>query len=62
MADRRYLQKRGNCWHVRVPKPPKTWGKRNEFVCSLSTPDLKVAQRLRDKYLITAQAPMSIIL
>ena len=51
MADTKYLQKRGNCWYIRVPSPPDLWGMSGEFVCSLRTPDLKVAQRLRDKYL-----------
>jgi len=59
MADRKYIQKRGDCWYVRVPKPPKAWGKKNEFVCSLSTPDLKVAQRLRNKFLLPILAETS---
>ncbi len=48
MADKKYLQKRGNCWYIRVPKPPRLWGKDSEFVCTLGTPDLKVARQLRD--------------
>ena len=52
MADTKYLQKRRNCWYVRVPRPPHAWGMSGEFVCTLRTPDLKTAQRLRDKYLI----------
>ncbi len=51
MADTKYLQKRGPCWYLRVPKPPRFWQVRGEFVCTLRTPDLKVAQRLRNKYL-----------
>ncbi|MDP6439937.1 MAG: tyrosine-type recombinase/integrase [Candidatus Brocadiia bacterium] len=52
MADTKYLQKRGNCWYVRVPRPPDSWGMSGEFVSTLRTPDLKTAQRLRDKYLM----------
>ncbi len=52
MAGRKYLQQRGNCWYVRVPRPPLLWGKSSEFVCSLHTPDLRTAQALRDKYLL----------
>ena len=52
MADTKYLQKRGSCWYIRVPKPPKAWKSSSEFICSLRTPELKTAQRLRDKYLM----------
>ncbi len=59
MADTKYLQRRGNCWYVRIPKPPRLWGASGEFVCSLNTPDLKVARRLRDKYLMPILAETS---
>ena len=52
MADTKYLQKRGNCWFIRVPRPPSAWGMAGEFACTLRTPELKTAQQLRDKYLI----------
>ncbi len=59
MADRKHLQKRGNCWYIRVPRPPRLWGKHSEFVCSLGTPDEKTARRLRDKYLMPLLAETS---
>ena len=59
MADRKYLQKRGSCWYIRVPRPPRLWGKNSEFVCSLGTPDEKTARRLRDKYLMPLLAETS---
>ncbi len=59
MADRKYLQKRGNCWYIRVPMPPRLWGANGEFVCSLRTGDLRIAQTLRDKYLIPLLAETS---
>ncbi len=61
MADTRYLQKRGNSWYIRIPKPPRLWGRTGEFVCSLNTPDLKTAQTLRDKYLIPLLAETSAV-
>ena len=43
MADRKYLQRRGNCWYLRIPKPPAFWGWKGELVYSLRTPDLATA-------------------
>ena len=49
MPDTRHLLRRGKCWHIRIRRPPKSWGLDiQEVMLSLHTPDLKVAQRLRD--------------
>ncbi|MBT4821626.1 MAG: tyrosine-type recombinase/integrase [Lentisphaerae bacterium] len=53
MADTRYLQKRRGVWYIRVARPPKSWGLGGrEFLHSLKTPELKHAQKLRDRYLL----------
>jgi len=54
MADTRYLRKVGRVWYLRVPSPPPFWGISGEFIRSLHTRNLKIAQRLRDQYLLPA--------
>lgn len=51
-SDTKYLQLRNGIWFIRIAKPPKHWRIKGEYIHTLRTDKLKIAQQLRDKYLI----------
>ena len=54
------MQRRGNCWYLRIPTPPPFWGWKGELVYSLRTPDLATARALRDKYVMPLLAESNV--
>ena len=54
------MQRRGNCWYLRVPIPLPFWGAKGELVYSLRTPDLTTARALRDKYVMPLLAESNV--